>query len=250
MPKMKTHKGAAKRIKKSGASLTIIYRTPSELERAQLQRRLAEVPGSEREFPADLVTLAMGFLGPEETLADKLGIRNGDIVHAEYDGQKGDKAFYRLLAAGRGAFKEVFYRPPPERSIVGSATHLLMEAARLMDEGGLEEAGGIPNELDDETSFAGLADEDEGEAGKTMDIGAEALLPEHERQEVAARPGGLVDHHHLGAADRPERSVEAFNAGCGGYTFFNYLGVLQKHLARMKRILRRLHDRSTPGHRL
>jgi CheY-like chemotaxis protein len=105
---------------------------------------------------------------------------HGDIVHAEFDGQKGETAFYRLLAAGRGSFKEVFYRAPPEQSIVGSATHLLMEAARLMDEGTLEQAAGIPAEVDDETSFAGLGEEDdagEPSASGTMEIDRDQLLP-------------------------------------------------------------------------
>lgn len=86
---------------------------------------------------------------------------HGDIVHAQMGEQKGDAAFYRMLAAGRGAFKEVFFRPPPERTITGSATHLLMEAARLMDEGTLEEAAGIPAAADDESSFADLNEEPE-----------------------------------------------------------------------------------------
>jgi NADPH-dependent glutamate synthase beta subunit-like oxidoreductase len=35
---------------------------------------MAEVPGSEEEFVADLVFLAMGFMGPESTLKEALGI--------------------------------------------------------------------------------------------------------------------------------------------------------------------------------
>ena len=37
--------------------------------------KFAEVPGSERVIEADLCMLAMGFLGPEATLADALGER-------------------------------------------------------------------------------------------------------------------------------------------------------------------------------
>ncbi|MFP4011580.1 MAG: glutamate synthase subunit beta, partial [Spirochaetaceae bacterium] len=33
-----------------------------------------EIPGSEEEWPADLVLLSMGFLGPEQELADRLGL--------------------------------------------------------------------------------------------------------------------------------------------------------------------------------
>jgi glutamate synthase (NADPH/NADH) small chain len=32
------------------------------------------IPGTEREFPADLVLLALGFLGPESPVADQLGV--------------------------------------------------------------------------------------------------------------------------------------------------------------------------------
>jgi NAD(P)H-dependent glutamate synthase small subunit len=36
--------------------------------------QMKEVAGSEQQFPADLVLLAMGFLGPEQALAEQLGI--------------------------------------------------------------------------------------------------------------------------------------------------------------------------------
>ena len=36
--------------------------------------RFAETPGTEREWKADLVLLSMGFLGPEHTVSDPLGI--------------------------------------------------------------------------------------------------------------------------------------------------------------------------------
>ena len=38
----------------------------------------SEVTGSEREWPADVVLLALGFLGPETSLAESLGIRQDD----------------------------------------------------------------------------------------------------------------------------------------------------------------------------
>ena len=41
--------GEDKRIKKSGGSLMVIYRTPNGLTREQLQARLAEVPNSKRD---------------------------------------------------------------------------------------------------------------------------------------------------------------------------------------------------------
>ena len=45
-----------------------------------------EVDGSEREIPAQLALLAMGFLGPEHTIADELGLELDERsnVKAEY----------------------------------------------------------------------------------------------------------------------------------------------------------------------
>lgn len=95
---------------------------------------------------------------------------HGDIVHAEFETHAGEIAFYKLLATGRGTFTEVFYTDPPKRTIMGSATGLLMEAARQMDEGTLGQdpaeqqaaaaATDKPPSDDDETSFADLNDDD------------------------------------------------------------------------------------------
>lgn len=38
------------------------------------QWSMKEVPGSEKYYPADLVLLAMGFLGPEKTVPTELGL--------------------------------------------------------------------------------------------------------------------------------------------------------------------------------
>lgn len=60
---------------------------------------------------------------------------HGDIVHAQYHDFRGEQAFYKMLAVGRGTYREVFFRPPPARTIVRPSMHLLMEAARQADEG-------------------------------------------------------------------------------------------------------------------
>jgi NAD(P)H-dependent glutamate synthase small subunit len=39
---------------------------------------LEEIPGSERQWPTDLVLLALGFTGPEATLAQRLGVQTDD----------------------------------------------------------------------------------------------------------------------------------------------------------------------------
>lgn len=60
---------------------------------------------------------------------------HGDIVHAQWGEHRGEQAFYKMLAVGRGSFRETLFRPPPARTIVRSSMHLLMEAARQADEG-------------------------------------------------------------------------------------------------------------------
>jgi CheY-like chemotaxis protein len=60
---------------------------------------------------------------------------HGDIVHAQFHDYRGEQAFYKMLAVGRGTYREVFFRPPPQRTIVRPSMHLLMEAARQADEG-------------------------------------------------------------------------------------------------------------------
>lgn len=60
---------------------------------------------------------------------------HGDIVHAQYGDFRGEQAFYKLLAVGRGTYREVLFRPPAARTIVRPSMHLLMEAARQSDEG-------------------------------------------------------------------------------------------------------------------
>lgn len=88
----------------------------------------------------------------------KIWFEHGDIVHAEFESYSGEIAFYKLLATGRGTFTEVFFTDPPKRTIMGSATGLLMEAARQMDEGtlGQDPAPDPGHHSDDETSFADL----------------------------------------------------------------------------------------------
>lgn len=89
---------------------------------------------------------------------------HGDIVHAEFESYTGEMAFYKVLAVGRGTFTEVFYTDPPKRTIMGSATGLLMEAARQMDEGTLGQDPEPPPSAADQTqhesSFADINDLD------------------------------------------------------------------------------------------
>ncbi|HOV79466.1 MAG TPA: glutamate synthase small subunit [Bacillota bacterium] len=81
-----------------------------------------EVPGSERVWPAQLVLLAMGFAGPEDTLLDQLGIGRDERsnARAEYgrfstnvrgvfvagDMRRGQSLVIWAINEGRGAARE------------------------------------------------------------------------------------------------------------------------------------------------
>jgi glutamate synthase (NADPH) small chain len=81
-----------------------------------------EIPGSERVFPAQLVLLAMGFLGPENQLLDKLGVEkdartNAKAEHGNFatnvpgvfaagDMRRGQSLVVWAINEGRGAARE------------------------------------------------------------------------------------------------------------------------------------------------
>jgi glutamate synthase (NADPH) small chain len=83
---------------------------------------MKEIPGSEHIFPADLVLLAMGFLGPEETLVKQLGLEvdprsnykaefnkyNTSVegVFAAGDCRRGQSLVVWAINEGRGAARE------------------------------------------------------------------------------------------------------------------------------------------------
>lgn len=82
-----------------------------------------EIPGTEKIWPAQLVLLAMGFLGPEETLVKEFGLEqdNRSNVKAEYgsfatniegvfaagDMRRGQSLVVWAINEGRGAAREV-----------------------------------------------------------------------------------------------------------------------------------------------
>ena len=92
--------------------------------------QMAEVPGSEKEFKADLVLLAMGFLGPEDTIIGKLGLETDERSNfkADYekyatsiegvftagDCRRGQSLVVWAINEGRGAAREM------DRYLVGS----------------------------------------------------------------------------------------------------------------------------------
>ena len=81
------------------------------------------IPGSEKEWPADLVLLAMGFMGPERVIADRLGVSLDDRsnyradygryvtgaekVFAAGDCRRGQSLVVRAINEGREAAREI-----------------------------------------------------------------------------------------------------------------------------------------------
>ncbi len=63
-------------------------------------------------------------------------VKDGQIIHAQCGGRKGEDAFNHLMALAGGEFEVQTFVEPPERSISGSWEFLLMEAARQRDEAG------------------------------------------------------------------------------------------------------------------
>ncbi len=88
------------------------------------QGRFQPVSGSQREWPADLVLLAMGFLGPEQDLADRLNL--------EYDARGNYQATYGCY---RTSHPKVFAAGDCRRgqSLVVWAINEGREAAREID---------------------------------------------------------------------------------------------------------------------
>jgi glutamate synthase (NADPH/NADH) small chain len=84
---------------------------------------MSEVPGSEKEWPAQLILLAMGFLGPEQYLAEALGLEvdprsnfqaihgkfatNVDGVFAAGDCRRGQSLVVWAINEGRGAARAI-----------------------------------------------------------------------------------------------------------------------------------------------
>ena len=93
--------------------------------------RFEPVSGSEREWPADLVFLAMGFLGPEHLVSDPLGLEYDersnyradygsyrtsiDKVFAAGDCRRGQSLVVRAINEGREAAREI------DRFLMGSS---------------------------------------------------------------------------------------------------------------------------------
>ena len=73
---------------------------------------MREIAGSEEIFPADLVLLAMGFLGPESTLVEKLGLQDRPAIELR-------RRLRRVRDLGRRRVRRRRLPPRPEPGGVG-----------------------------------------------------------------------------------------------------------------------------------
>jgi CheY-like chemotaxis protein len=61
-------------------------------------------------------------------------LKSGDVIHAECGMLQGEDAFYTIMAMKSGIFSDMPWIEPTARTINAPFNHLLMEAARIMDE--------------------------------------------------------------------------------------------------------------------
>jgi hypothetical protein len=86
-----------------------------------------------------------------------LGFEQGRVVHAEHPGGDGEQAAYSLFRVREGEFSFQAEALPQKRTISMSSTHLVLEAARLLDESRRdEEPEWRPWVLEDEDEWFGI----------------------------------------------------------------------------------------------
>jgi glutamate synthase (NADPH/NADH) small chain len=125
---------------------------------AELAPPFAPVEGTERELPAQLVLLAMGFLHPEQELLDQLGV--------ERDPRGNVKAVKPYTTSVEGVFAAGDARRG--QSLIVWAINEGRQCARMVDRflaakrnGGVDAAGQLP----EDRALLGHADADEGPEG-------------------------------------------------------------------------------------
>ncbi len=117
----------------------------------------APIPGTERELPAQLVLLAMGFLHPEPELLDQLGV------------DKDPRGNVRAVAPYTTSVDGVFAAGDARRgqSLIVWAINEGRQCARMVDRylAGLRNGGISASSLPEDGGLAGHADADEGPEG-------------------------------------------------------------------------------------
>jgi glutamate synthase (NADPH/NADH) small chain len=122
----------------------------------------APVPGSERELPAQLVLLAMGFLHPEQGLLDQLGV--------EKDPRGNVKAVSPYTTSVDGVFAAGDARRG--QSLIVWAINEGRQCARMVDRYLAGRRNGAPAGIaHEDEALSGHADADEGPEGPPQHVG-------------------------------------------------------------------------------
>jgi glutamate synthase (NADPH/NADH) small chain len=121
----------------------------------------APVAGSERELPAQLVLLAMGFLHPEQELLDQLGV--------EKDPRGNVKAVSPYTTSVPGVFAAGDARRG--QSLIVWAINEGRQCARMVDRFLARKPGEGEGSLPEDHGCAGHADADEGPEGPPQHVG-------------------------------------------------------------------------------
>lgn len=70
---------------------------------------------------------------PSSSANGKIYIRNGRVVHAEYDNLVGEDAFYQMAMIKRGFFSQLKWEDPPAQSIDKAPIKLLINFSNILD---------------------------------------------------------------------------------------------------------------------
>jgi len=130
-----------------------------EIARAEAQPPFAPVPGTERELPAQLVLLAMGFLHPEPALLDQLGV--------EKDARGNVKAVRPYTSSVDGVFAAGDARRG--QSLIVWAINEGRQCARIVDRY-LSDLSNSYGSLPEDDGISGHADADEGPEGPPQHV--------------------------------------------------------------------------------
>jgi glutamate synthase (NADPH) small chain len=134
------------------------------IAQAQPQPPFAPIEGTDRELPAQLVLLAMGFLHPEQELLDQLGV--------EKDPRGNVKAVKPYTTSVDGVFAAGDARRG--QSLIVWAINEGRQCARMVDRylaGQLNGKGASTEELPEDGASAGHADADQGPEGPPQHVG-------------------------------------------------------------------------------
>ncbi len=139
-----------------------------QIAQAEPAPPFAPVPGTERELPAQLVLLAMGFLGPEQGLLEQLGV--------ERDARGNVKAVKPYTSSVEGVFAAGDARRG--QSLIVWAINEGRQCARMVDRylmgrlnGNGPSAAPSAGILPDDAGLAGHADADAGPEGPPQHVG-------------------------------------------------------------------------------